>query len=58
MRTVVFFGLMCIADSIGKQTGWSPMPSDVAKFGAVIFIFAVLTDVIDFVFRNCSWRKP
>jgi hypothetical protein len=46
MRTVIFFGLICIADAIGKQTGWK-MPEDIANMGAVIFIFAVIFDIID-----------
>lgn len=46
MRTVIFFGLMCIADAIGKQTGWAPTQT-VAPIGAVIFLVAVVLDFID-----------
>ena len=48
MRTVIFFGLMCIADAIGKQTG-SAVPENVATVGAVIFILAAVFDIIDVV---------
>ena len=48
MRTVIFFGLLIIADAIGKQTGWS-LPEKSITLAAVIFVFAIAADIVDVV---------
>lgn len=50
MRTVIFFGLMCIARSIGEQTGWR-VSETTASWGAVIFIFAIIFDSVETILR-------
>lgn len=48
MRSVIFFCLMCICDSISAQTGYS-VPDPVVVIGVVIFIMAVVADTVEFV---------
>ena len=56
MRTVVFFGLMSIAESIGAQTGWV-MTERVIKLGAAIFIVAMLMDILSFIRSMFNVKK-
>lgn len=46
MRTVIFFGLLAIADAIGKQTGWH-LPDNTLALAAFIMVFAIVADVVD-----------
>lgn len=48
MRTVIFLGLLAIADSINKD--WSE-PKYTPIF-ACVFIASITMDVIDFVIKN------
>jgi hypothetical protein len=48
MRTVIFFGLLCIAESIGKFTGWK-LNEVTGSVMLVILVLAILFDVIDFI---------
>lgn len=45
MRTVLFFTLMLIAESIGKQTGWAMTHNEVNGALFVTF-FAFISDII------------
>lgn len=50
MRTVIFFGLMSIADSITYYTKPTPTPSEQEViFGVVIFCIAALMDIVEFI---------
>lgn len=54
MRTVIFFGLMTIAESIGAQTGWI-MSDRVIIWGSIVFVVAMIFDVLSFfhtMFKN------
>ena len=55
MRTVIFFGLMCIADAIGARTEWSPS-NWVAIIGAFILGGAIAMDVLEIIFFRRAWR--
>ncbi len=48
MKTVIFFGLLCIADSIGAYTGWQ-LEGNVLHLGAFLFVVSIITDVINFI---------
>ena len=50
MRTALLFGLICIADSIGTQTGWK-MDDGVATLGAFIQIIGIIFDITDLIKR-------
>lgn len=47
MRTVIFFGLLCIADAIGAYTGWK-MQDKTLTVGDIIFGVAIVYDIVDF----------
>lgn len=49
MRTVILFGLLSIADSIGEQTGWHLSGVSVS-FGGVVLICAILFDIVDVIY--------
>jgi len=48
MRTALFFGLICIAESIGKQTGWATQTSLPESLVIAMLIFIISADIIDF----------
>lgn len=48
MRTVLFFSLMCIAQSIGSQTGWF-VSKEVVPLGEIILAGSVVMDILDFI---------
>jgi hypothetical protein len=47
MRTVILFGLMCIAFAIGNQTGWLPGNGFIVF---LVFSFAFVLDIIDLMY--------
>lgn len=50
MRTVIFVGLMSIAEAIGKQTGWV-MDSMETKLGVAVLLAAIILDISDIFFN-------
>jgi len=54
MRTAIFFGLVLIAESIGKQTGWK-LEGPVIIVGVLVFILASMTDFAE-LFKFLFWK--
>lgn len=54
MRTVIFFGLLAIADAIGTHTGWHLTDKTLAWAvwaAFMVMLFAIVADIVDLV-RN------
>lgn len=51
MRTAILFGLLCIAESIGKQTGYR-LIKDAGLFAFAILFFCILLDFADFLTQH------
>ncbi len=52
MRTVTFYGLVCIAGAISHASGYK-VGGGVVTIGAIIFVCAIMFDIVDFVTTLC-----